>query len=94
VPAGREVHGGLWATELDHSPLDVVAWHGDYVPYKYDLARFMVINTVSFDHARPVDLHRAHFAFRPDGRRELRLHHLPAALDGRRGHVPAALVSP
>lgn len=45
--------GGLWASELDHSPLDVVAWHGDYVPYKYDLARFMAINTVSFDHADP-----------------------------------------
>ena len=30
-----------------------VAWHGSYVPYKYDLARFMVINTVSFDHADP-----------------------------------------
>ena len=45
--------GGLWATELDHSPLDVVAWHGDYAPYKYDLARFMVINTVSFDHPDP-----------------------------------------
>jgi homogentisate 1,2-dioxygenase len=45
--------GGLWATELKHSPLDVVAWHGSYVPYKYDLARFMVINTVSFDHPDP-----------------------------------------
>ena len=45
--------GGLWATELRHSPLDVVAWHGNYVPYKYDLARFMVINTVSFDHPDP-----------------------------------------
>ena len=45
--------GGLWQTEFGHSPLDVVAWHGDYVPYKYDLARFMVINTVSFDHADP-----------------------------------------
>jgi len=45
--------GGLWATELEHSPLDVVAWHGSYVPYKYDLARFMVINTVSFDHPDP-----------------------------------------
>ena len=45
--------GGLWATELRHSPLDVVAWHGDYVPYKYDLARFMAINTVSFDHPDP-----------------------------------------
>jgi homogentisate 1,2-dioxygenase len=45
--------GGLWATRLDHSPLDVVAWHGSYVPYKYDLSRFMVINTVSFDHPDP-----------------------------------------
>jgi len=45
--------GGLWTTELRHSPLDVVAWHGRYVPYKYDLARFMVINTVSFDHPDP-----------------------------------------
>jgi homogentisate 1,2-dioxygenase len=45
--------GRLWATELAHSPLDVVAWHGDYVPYKYDLARFMAIGTVSFDHADP-----------------------------------------
>src|SRR4030095_2159104 len=36
--------GGLWASEFAHSPLDVVAWHGDYVPYKYDLARFMAIN--------------------------------------------------
>jgi homogentisate 1,2-dioxygenase len=45
--------GGLWATELRRSPLDVVAWHGNYAPYKYDLARFMVINTVSFDHPDP-----------------------------------------
>ena len=45
--------GGLWATELAHSPLDVVAWHGSYVPYKYDLARFMVLGAVSFDHPDP-----------------------------------------
>jgi len=45
--------GGLWAAELAHSPLDVVAWHGRYAPYKYELARFMAINTVSFDHADP-----------------------------------------
>ena len=45
--------GGLWASDFAHSPLDVVAWHGDYVPYKYDLARFMAINSVSFDHADP-----------------------------------------
>ncbi|HYN11799.1 MAG TPA: homogentisate 1,2-dioxygenase [Burkholderiales bacterium] len=45
--------GGLWAAQWSHSPLDVVAWHGRYAPYKYDLARFMAINTVSFDHADP-----------------------------------------
>jgi homogentisate 1,2-dioxygenase len=45
--------GRLWAVELDHSPLDVVAWHGNYVPYKYDLARFNTIGTVSFDHPDP-----------------------------------------
>ena len=45
--------GGLWATELDHSPLDVVAWHGTLAPYKYDLRRFNTIGTVSFDHPDP-----------------------------------------
>lgn len=45
--------GGLWQTKLDHSPLDVVAWHGNYAPYKYDLARFQAVNTVSFDHSDP-----------------------------------------
>ena len=45
--------GMLWTSELEHSPLDVVAWHGSYAPYKYDLARFMVLNSVSFDHPDP-----------------------------------------
>ncbi|EAR22889.1 homogentisate 1,2-dioxygenase [Nitrococcus mobilis] len=45
--------GHLWACTLDHSPLDVVAWHGNYAPYKYPLTRFNVINTVSFDHPDP-----------------------------------------
>ncbi|RAW08671.1 homogentisate 1,2-dioxygenase [Halomonas elongata] len=45
--------GRFWTTRLDHSPLDVVAWHGNYAPYKYDLARFNTINTVSFDHPDP-----------------------------------------
>ena len=45
--------GHLWEAEIDHSPLDVVAWHGNYAPYKYDLARFQCINTVSFDHPDP-----------------------------------------
>lgn len=45
--------GNLWEAELGHSPLDVVAWHGNYAPYKYDLSLFNVINTVSFDHPDP-----------------------------------------
>ena len=45
--------GRLWCAEIDHSPLDVVAWHGNYAPYKYDLALFNCINTVSFDHPDP-----------------------------------------
>jgi homogentisate 1,2-dioxygenase len=45
--------GELWSAEYDHSPLDVVGWHGNYYPYKYDLAHFMVIGTVSFDHPDP-----------------------------------------
>ena len=45
--------GHLWSAKVPHSPLDVVAWHGNYYPYKYDLARFNAINTVSFDHVDP-----------------------------------------
>jgi homogentisate 1,2-dioxygenase len=49
----QKFHGRLWETTLDHSPLDVVAWHGNLTPYKYDLARFNTIGTVSFDHPDP-----------------------------------------
>ena len=45
--------GNLWAADMKHSPLNVVAWHGNYAPYKYDLAKFMVIGTISFDHPDP-----------------------------------------
>ncbi len=47
-------YGGRFFTcEMNHSPLDVVAWHGNYVPYKYDLRQFNTIGTVSFDHPDP-----------------------------------------
>lgn len=49
----QKFQGQLWTTPLDHSPLDVVAWHGNYAPYRYDLTRFNAINTVSFDHPDP-----------------------------------------
>lgn len=42
-----------WITTLAHSPLDVVAWHGNYAPYCYDLSLFNTMNTVSFDHPDP-----------------------------------------
>jgi homogentisate 1,2-dioxygenase len=45
--------GNLWQCRTQGSPLNVVAWHGNYAPYKYNLAHFQAINTVSFDHADP-----------------------------------------
>ena len=45
--------GSFWKTTLGHSPLDVVAWHGNYSPYKYDLRRFSPVGPLLFDHADP-----------------------------------------
>ena len=45
--------GRLWQAAIDHSPLDVVAWHGNDVPCKYDLARFNTIGSISYDHPDP-----------------------------------------
>jgi homogentisate 1,2-dioxygenase len=45
--------GRLWSAPIGHSPLDVVAWHGNYAPYKYDLRRFNTIGSISFDHPDP-----------------------------------------
>lgn len=43
----------FFSYEQNHSPLDVVAWHGNYVPYKYDLRKFNTMGTVSYDHPDP-----------------------------------------
>ena len=43
----------LWIAKSNHSPLNVVAWHGNYAPYGYDLSLFNTMNTVSFDHPDP-----------------------------------------
>jgi homogentisate 1,2-dioxygenase len=45
--------GSFHVTELGHSPLDVVAWHGNYAPYKYDLATFSPVGAILFDHPDP-----------------------------------------
>ncbi len=49
----QKFQGDLWITTLDHSPFDVVAWHGNLAPCRYDLTRFNTINTVSYDHPDP-----------------------------------------
>jgi len=45
--------GGFHVTEIGHSPLDVVAWHGNYIPYKYDLRTFSPVGAILFDHPDP-----------------------------------------
>jgi homogentisate 1,2-dioxygenase len=45
--------GQLWETTLPHSPFDVLGWHGNLVPWRYDLARFNTLGSVSFDHPDP-----------------------------------------
>jgi homogentisate 1,2-dioxygenase len=45
--------GRLWVAQIDHSPLDVVAWHGNNAPYKYDLRRFNAMGSISYDHPDP-----------------------------------------
>ena len=45
--------GRFYQTRIGHSPLDVVAWHGNYVPYKYDLRTFSPVGAILFDHPDP-----------------------------------------
>lgn len=45
--------GQLYRCDIDHSPLDVVAWHGNHASYKYDLRRFSPMNAVLTDHPDP-----------------------------------------
>ncbi|KAJ2726979.1 hypothetical protein GGI07_000096 [Coemansia sp. Benny D115] len=45
--------GTLFSSLQTHSPFDVVAWHGNYAPYKYNLADFAAVNSVTFDHMDP-----------------------------------------
>ncbi len=46
-------NGALWRADIAQSPLDVVAWHGNYAPYKYDLRRYSPVGPLLFDHADP-----------------------------------------
>ena len=106
--AGRVVRGprratssssrSSWATcgrrAIDHSPLDVVAWHGNYAPYKYDLRALQRDRLDQLRPSRSVDLPRAAVAERHAGRGHDRLRDLPAAHPRDGAHVPAAVVPP
>src|SRR5690606_35032354 len=48
-----KLQGRLWTATIKHSPLDVVAWHGNHVPYRYDLRRFNTIGSISYAHPDP-----------------------------------------
>ena len=87
-----KMNGTLWRADIGHSPLDVVAWHGNYAPYKYDLRRFNTIGSISFDHPDPSIFLVLQSRQRHAGRRHDRLRDFPAALACRRRYVPAALV--
>lgn len=45
--------GRLFAAPIGHSPLDVVAWHGNLAPCRYAFARFNAIGSISYDHPDP-----------------------------------------
>lgn len=49
----KKYGGSLWSAQLQHSPFNVVAWHGNLTPYKYNTADFMTIGTISYDHPDP-----------------------------------------
>lgn len=49
----HKLNGLVFEARQPFSPFNVVAWHGNYAPYKYDLAKFCPVNTVAFDHADP-----------------------------------------
>ena len=79
---------------MDHSPFDVVAWHGNYAPYKYDLRRFNAIGSISHDHPDPSIFLVLHSASDTPGVSNLDfVAFAPRTLVMQR-HLPAALVPP
>ena len=86
--------GELYATEIGQSPLDVVAWHGNYAPYKYDLRRFSPSRRADVRSPRSVDLHGDDGAVGNAWHRQHRPRDLSRTLGGGGEHLPAAVVSP
>ena len=86
--------GNLWSAELDHSPLDVVAWHGNYAPYKYDLRRFNAIGSISYDHPDPSIFLVLQSPSDTPGVDMIDFVIFPPRVAGDGAHVPAAVVPP
>ena len=86
--------GEIFATEIAQSPLDVVAWHGNYAPYKYDLRHFSPVGCDPVRPPRSVHLHGPDRSLGDARNGECRFRHLSRTM-GRGGkHLPAAVVSP
>ena len=92
--SSRNLSVHLWTTTLDHSPLDVVAWHGNYAPWRYDLSRFNTIGTISFDHPDPSIFTVLTSPSNVPGRANADFVIFPPRWMVGRGHVPPAVVPP
>ncbi len=86
--------GRLWTAEIDHSPLDVVAWHGNYAPYKSRPRGLRGVEHGDLRSTRPVHLHRPHRPHSDPRHRQRRLCGVSPALDRVGAHVQAPVVPP
>ncbi|CAM5632881.1 Homogentisate 1,2-dioxygenase [Rhodanobacter lindaniclasticus] len=86
--------GALWSAKIGHSPLDVVAWHGNYAPYKYDLRRFNAIGSISVDHPDPSIFTVLTSASDTPGTANVDFAIFPPRWLVAEQHVPAAVVPP
>lgn len=80
--------GQFHETKIGHSPLDVVAWHGNYAPVKYDLRTYCPVGSILFDQPCPFDLYRAYGCLQRRGHSQHRFCSVPRTLDGSRRYLP------
>ena len=85
--------GELYRREIGQSPLDVVAWHGNYAPYKYDLRHFSPVGAILFDHPDPSIFTVLTAPSETPGTANVDFVIFPERWAGGREHLPAALVS-
>jgi homogentisate 1,2-dioxygenase len=86
--------GHLWRADIGHSPLDVVGWHGNHAPYKYDLRTFNTIGSISYDHPDPSIFLVLTSPSDSPGVGNMDFVIFPPRCAGGAGHVPPAVVPP